>query len=92
MTGLPKQLSTKADWLNAVQHAKTTGEGKAVMRSRLLSLKLNSTILVLKKTSANKKSEDQTPEDYEAALDPGCEKVRLGFTDAEIDELTGGLT
>jgi hypothetical protein len=91
MVGLPKQLNTKADWLNAVNYAKTTGEGKAVMRGRLLSLKLNSTIFVLKASSANKDSEDQTPEDYEAALDPGCEKARLGFTDEEIDELIGGL-
>jgi hypothetical protein len=91
MVGLPKQLSTKADWLNAVQYARTTGDGKAVMRGRLLSLKINSTILVLKAASANKDSEEQTPEDYEAALDGGCEKARLGFTDDEIDELIGGL-
>ena len=91
MVGLPRQLSTRADWLNAVNYAKTTGEGKATMQGRLLSLKLNSTILVLKDSSANKDSEDQTPEDYEAALDPGCEKTRLGFTDEEIDDLIGGL-
>jgi hypothetical protein len=91
MVGLPKQLSTKADWLNAVNYAKTTGDGKAAMRGRLLSLKNHSTILVLKKSSAGKDSEDQTPEDYESAADPGCEKARLGFTDTEIDELIGGL-
>jgi hypothetical protein len=91
MVGTPRQLSTKADWFNAVKYTQTTGEGKAAMRGRLLSLKLNSTILVLKASSAKKNSEDQTPEDYEAALDPGCEKVRLGFTDDEIDELIGGL-
>jgi hypothetical protein len=91
MVGLPKQLSTKADWLNAVNYAKTTGDGKAAMRLRLLSLKQNATILVLKKSSANKDSEDQTPEDFEAAADPGAEKIRLGFTDAEIDGLIGGL-
>jgi hypothetical protein len=91
MVGLPKQLNTKADWLNAVQYAKTTGEGKATMCTRLLSLKTNTTILVLKAASKNKDSEEQTPEDYEAAIDGGCEKVRLGFTDDEIDELIGGL-
>jgi hypothetical protein len=91
MVGLPKQLSTKADWLNAVKYAKTTGDGKAVMIERLLSLKAHSTILVLKAASADKDSEEQTPEDYEAALDPGCEKIRIGFTDTEIDELIGGL-
>jgi hypothetical protein len=91
MVGTPRQLSTKTDWLNAVKYAKAMGEGKAAMRGRLLSLKVNSTILVLKTSSAKKDSEDQTPEDYETALDAGCEKVRLGFTDDEIEELIGGL-
>jgi hypothetical protein len=91
LVGLPKQLSTKADWLHAVQYAKTTGNGKAEIQKRLLSLKTHCTILVLKNASKGKDSEEQTPEDYEAAIDPGCEKARLGFTDAEIDELIGGL-
>jgi hypothetical protein len=91
MVGLPNKLNTKADWLNAAQYAKTTGDGKAEMSARLLSLKTHSTILVLKASSANKESEEQTPEDYEAKADPGCEKARLGFTDAEIDDLIGGL-
>jgi hypothetical protein len=91
MVGVPKQLSTKADWLNAVNYAKSSGDGKAEMRGRLLSLKQNSTILVLKKSAENKNSEDQTPEDFHAVADPGCEKLKLGFTDTEIDELIGGL-
>jgi hypothetical protein len=91
LVGLPNKLNTKADWLNAVQYAKTTGDGKAAMKVRLLSLKTHSVILVLKASGADKDSEEQTPEDYEAKTDPGCEKARLGFTDAEIDELIGGL-
>jgi len=91
MVGIPKQLSTKADWLNATSYAQSTGDGKAEMRKRLLTLKQNSTILVLKTSAQGKDSEDQTPEDFHAVNDPGCEKARLGFTDAEIDELIGGL-
>ena len=91
MVGLPKQLSTKTDWLNAVNYAKSTGDGKAVMRNRLLSLKQNTKILVLKKSSAGKDSEEQTPDDFEAVNYPGAEKIRLGFTDTEINELIGGL-
>jgi len=91
MVGYPNTLSTKADLFNAFEYAKTTGDGKAALRSRLLSIKNNTTILVLKKASAGKKSEDQTPEDFEAVNDPGAEKIRLGITDAEIDELIGGL-
>jgi hypothetical protein len=91
MVGIPKQLSTKADWLNAASYAKTSGDGKPEMRARLLTLKQNSTILVLKNSAASKDSEEQTPDDFHAVNDPGCEKARLGFTDAEIDELIGGL-
>jgi hypothetical protein len=91
MVGIPKQLSTKADWLHAASYAKSTGDGKAEMRARLLSLKNNSTILVLKKSAESKNSEDQTPDDFHAVGDPGCEKLKLGFTDTEIDELIGGL-
>jgi hypothetical protein len=91
MVGLPKQLSTKQDWLNAVNYAKTKNGGKAEIKNRLLSLKTHCTILVLKKASTRKEAEEQTPEDYETAIDPGCEKARLGFADAEIDELIGGL-
>jgi hypothetical protein len=91
MVGLPKKLSTKADWFNAVDYAKTTGDGKAAMRARLLSLKQNSTILVLKASAAEKDSKEQTPEDFEAVADPGCEKLRIGLSDTEIDELIGGL-
>ena len=91
MVGFPNTLSTKADLLNAYEYAKTTGDGKPALRARLLTIKQNTKILVLKKSSANKDSEDQTPEDFEAVNDPGAEKIRLGITDAEIDELIGGL-
>ena len=91
MVGFPKTLSTKADWLNAYSYAITTGDGKATLKTRLLSLKENSKMFVLKKSSMGKDSEDQTPEDFEAVDNPGAEKIRLGMTDAEIDELIGGL-
>jgi len=91
MVGYPNTLSTKTDLLNAYRYAKTTGDGKAALRSRLLTIKENTKILVLKKSSASKDSEEITPEDFELVNDPGAEKIRLGITDAEIDELTGGL-
>jgi hypothetical protein len=91
MVGLPKNLHTKQDWLNAVNYAKATNDGKGTMRSRLLELKANSKMLVLKASSASKPSEEQTPEDFKSVEDPACEKIRLGFSDAEIDELIGGL-
>jgi hypothetical protein len=91
MVGFPKQLKTKQDWLNAFAYAKASGEGKAELSGLLLELKSHTTVLVLKNASKNKPAEEQTPDDYEAKPDPGCEKIRLGFTDSEIDTLIGGL-
>jgi hypothetical protein len=91
MVGLPDLLKTKQDWINAVDYAKSTGNGKAVMKKRLLELKNNKTILVLKAAAAGKDPEEQTQADFEAVPDPACEKLWLGFTDTEIDELIGGL-
>jgi hypothetical protein len=88
---LPNLLKTRQDWINAVDYAKSTGNGKAAMKKRLLELKGNETILVLKASAAGKEPEEQTPADFEAVPDPACEKLRLGFTDVEIDELIGGL-
>ena len=91
MVGLPPSLSTKQDWFNAVDYAKTTGEGKGAMRTRLLELKNNSKMRVLKDSAKSKPSEEQTPDDFKSVDDPNCEKLRIGFTDAEIDQLIGGL-
>jgi hypothetical protein len=91
MIGLPNLLKTKQDWINALDYAKSTGDGKAVMKKRLLELKDNETILVLKASAAGKDPEELTQVDFEAVPDPACEKLRLGFTDTEIEELIGGL-
>jgi hypothetical protein len=91
MVGLPNLLKTRQDWINAVDYAKSTGDGKATMKRRLLELKDNNTILVLKAAAVDKDPEEQTQADFEAVPDPACEKIRLGFTDNEIEELIGGM-
>ena len=91
MVGYPKELRTKQDYLNAVGYVKSTGTDKAIMISRLESLKSNTTIMVLKKSSEGKDPEEHTQADFEAVPDPNCEMKRLGFTEAEIDKLLGGL-
>jgi hypothetical protein len=91
MVGFPKELKTKQDWLNAIEYAKLTGDGKAALKNRLLELKENTTVLCLKETSKNKPSDQQTPDDYEKVENPACEKLRLGFTDVEIDKLIRSL-
>ncbi|GHU66507.1 hypothetical protein FACS189447_07500 [Spirochaetia bacterium] len=91
MVGLPKDLFTKEDWLNAVGYANSTGQGKSVMIARLNGLKQNIKINVLKQSSAGKDSEELTPEDFEPVDDPNCEIKRLGFSETEINGLIGGL-
>ena len=91
MVGFPKDLRTKQDYLNAVDYVKTTGTDKAKLISRLEGLKSNTKMLVLKNSSKGKDPEDQTPDDYESVLNPNCEMKRLGFTEAEINKLIGGL-
>jgi len=91
MVGLPNNLLTKKDWLNAVDFAVSTGQGRDVMIARLNGLKQNTKMNVLKNASAGKSAEDQTPDDFESVDDPNCEMLRLGFTEAEIDGLIGRL-
>jgi len=91
MIGLPENLLTKKDWYNAVDYAKSTGDGKDVMINRLNSLKQNTKINVLKQSSRGKSAEEQTADDYEPVDDPNCELTRLGFTEAEINGLIRGL-
>jgi hypothetical protein len=91
MVGIPKDLKTKQDWLNAIAYAKSTGEGKAEIKNRLMALKDQTMVLVLKAASIDKPPEEQTRADYEPVPDPACEKARLGFADSEINDLIGGL-
>jgi len=91
MIGLPIDLFTKKDWRNAVDYAISTGTGKDVMASRLQGLRQNTKMNVLRAESADKPSEDLTPEDFEAIDNPNSEFARLGFTNAEIDGLIGRL-
>jgi orotidine-5'-phosphate decarboxylase len=91
MIGLPGNLFTREDWINAVEYAKAHSTGKDVMISRLNGLKSNTKINILKSTALDKPAEEQTPEDFEAIDDPNCEMLRLGFTAAQIENLIGGL-
>jgi hypothetical protein len=87
MVGFPKELKTKQDWINAASYAASTGDGKAALKKRLSELKSNTSVLVLKAASASKDPEEQTEADFEMVDDLACEKLRLGFTDQEIDQL-----
>ncbi len=91
MIGFPNELRTKQDYLNAVDFVKSTGTDKTMMIAKLESLKSNTNMMVLKDSSKSKLPEKQTQEDYVLVPDPDCEMKRLGFTEAEINSLIGGL-
>jgi hypothetical protein len=77
MFGLPNNLSTKQDWFNSVEYARSTGKGKDVMIARLNGLKQNTKMNILKIESVGKPAEEQTPEDFISVDDPNCELIRL---------------
>ena len=87
MVGVPKSNNTKKDYENAVDYVCSTNSGKGELVRALKDLKENTTMLVLKKSSEGKAAEDQTAADYEEVENPACKKIKLGFTDAEIDAL-----
>lgn len=87
MVGTPKSFNTKKDYENAVDYACATNSGKGELIAALKDLKNNTTMLVLKKSSESVPVEEQTTDDYEEVENPACKKIRLGFSDAEIDAL-----
>jgi hypothetical protein len=87
MVGLPQNLQTRADWINAYQYAVIqNGEQKAVMKNRLQALKETGTMLVLK-PGVDKPAEEQTPEDFEPVDDPASPLARSGLSAAEINSM-----
>lgn len=87
MVGVPKSFNTKKDYENAVDYACATNSGKGELIAALKDLKNNTTMLVLKKSSESVPVEEQTADDYEEVENPACKKIRLGFSDAEINAL-----
>jgi hypothetical protein len=89
MYGLPNRLNTKQDWINAVNYANKNGQ-TSELTARLRELRDHTKIRVLKE-GVTKPVEEQADEDYREIDDPGCEKIRLGFTDPEINVLINAL-
>lgn len=87
MIGFPHILNTKEDWYNAVNYAKNHGEYKTTVKAGLENLKSNIYMKVLKPEAEGKDPEEQTADDYMDVLNPACDKIKLGFTDEEIDIL-----
>jgi hypothetical protein len=89
MYGVPNRLNTRQDWINAAEYAEKNG-GQAELAARLRELRDNTKMKVLK-AGITKAVEEQTDEDYQEIDDLGCEKIRLGFTDAEINAMINKL-
>lgn len=91
MIGVPNDLRTKQDFLNAVESVIATGEDKAILIARLEGVKATVTMMELKESGRSKRADQQLQEDYASVPDPNCEMRRLGFSEEEIDGLIGRL-
>lgn len=91
MIGLPTEMQTKKDWHNAADYAIKHKTGIGTMIEKLESLRDDIYINVLKDSSKEKPADEQTPDDYEKVENPACEKIQLGFTDTEINQLIAEL-
>ncbi len=84
MIGFPTILKTKKDWQHAVDYVKESRMNRKELVSELENLRDNVYMNVLKESSKGKDPEEMTPDDFEKAEDPNCEKKRLGISDEEI--------
>lgn len=91
MIGFPHELRTKQDYLNAADYARRTGEGRELLAARLRQIKATRTYMGLRDEAYAMPAEKQHQENYEPKPDPNCAMERLGFTEAELDALLGGL-
>ena len=89
MVGIPDNMNSREDWLNAYQYAINNGGSKA-LRARLEALGATKTMLVLK-AGVKKTAEEQTPDDFEAKTDPNSAFALSGLTDDEIASMIGNL-
>lgn len=91
MMGFPKRLQTREDYYNVIQLAKrgelSRGDAIRVLDNLIATRNSN----YLKATSEGKDPKDLTPDDFEPGIDPNSEMERLEFTEAEINDLKGGL-
>lgn len=91
MVGVPKYCQTKKDWQNAVAYAIEHNTGKRELYSRLEHLRDDHYMNILKESSRNKPSEELTQDDYKPVENPAAEKIKLGFSDVEINSLMEAL-
>jgi hypothetical protein len=95
MVGIPQNLNTHQDWINAQQYALNgTSENRGALITMLEGIRNTGTIKVLKE-GVTAPPEEQTPDDYEDAIDELSPLVLSGLTIEEIDamiaELQGAL-
>ena len=92
MVGLPATLATRQDWLHAHEYVRQKNNPalKEEFRLRLAALNETRGMKILKQ-GVDKPAEEQTPEDYEDALDPLSPFATSGLSEDEIARMTGEL-
>jgi hypothetical protein len=90
MIGIPSNLQSRADWLNAYQYAQDHPQARPTLKARLEALKASGTMKVLRPGVA-KPPEEQTPDDYEDVLDPASPLVLSGLLLTEIETMIRAL-
>jgi len=92
MVGIPATLATRQDWLHVFDYVQSmdNAELKGEFRLRLQALKKTRWMKVLK-DGVDKPAEDQTPDDYEDAIDPASPFAMSGLAEGELDQMIGDL-
>ncbi len=91
MTGFPKDLKTKQDYLNAAAYAEKTGEGRAYLIARLQRMLASTTYNGLKAEAYAMRPERQHQENYEKKYDVNCVMNHVGFSEQDVRALINRL-
>ena len=91
MKGFPKTIGTKQDIYNLVDLARQDDEIKERLITTLDNLIATRQEYVIKAEAVEKPVEEQTPDDYELVDNPNSDIIRLGITEAEIEQIKANL-
>ncbi|WP_304223138.1 hypothetical protein [Gracilinema caldarium] len=86
MKGIPENLQTRQDWLNAYQYALDHFEAKRNFKHRLEMLLQSRSVKVLK-NDVRKSPEELSPKDFEDQEDPRSPFFLSGLSESEIKSM-----
>jgi hypothetical protein len=90
MKGIPENLQTRQDWLNAYHYALDHPEAKHNFKHRLEML-LQSRFVKVLKSDVQKSPEELSPDDFEDQEDPRSPFILSGLSESEIKTMLENL-